>query len=32
VRLDDVTVALDQPFVGEGVTRIGLYVFDGVTA
>ena len=32
VRLDDVTVAIDMPFKGEGVTRIGLYVFDRSTA
>lgn len=32
VRLDDVTVALDMPFKGEGVTRLGLYVFDRSTA
>jgi hypothetical protein len=32
LRLDDVTVALDMPFAGEGVTRVGLYVFDRSTA
>lgn len=32
LRLDDATVALDQPFTGEGVTRVGLYVFDTTTA
>jgi hypothetical protein len=32
VRLDDVTVALEQPFVGDGVTRVGLYVLGRTTA
>jgi hypothetical protein len=32
VRLDDTTLALAQPFAGDGVTRVGLYVFDSTTA
>lgn len=32
VRIDDVTVALDVPFRGERVKRLGLYVFDAGTA
>ena len=32
VRLDDVLVALDMPFNGSSVTRLGLYVFSPGTA
>lgn len=32
LRVDDVTLALDQPFAGSAVKRIGLYMFGGGTA